>query len=122
VNRHFRATRPDALWVTDLTYVPTRSGLAYVCFIVDAFSQRIVGWRAASNMKTEMVLDALKMARVSRGGHRPVGLVTHSHAGSQGVSIAVTQRLIDEGIDPSVGSVGDAYDCPSRDDQRLVQE
>ncbi len=84
VNRHFKATRPDALWVTDLTYVPTRSGMAYVCFIVDAFSRRIVGWRVAANMKTEMVLDALEMARASRSGHRLVGVVTHSDAGSQG--------------------------------------
>jgi len=73
VNRHFTATRPDALWVTDLTYVATRSGMAYVCFIVDAFSRRIVGWRAASNMKTGMVLDALEMARAARGGHRLIG-------------------------------------------------
>ncbi len=56
--------------------------MAYVCFIVDPFSRRIVGWRAASNMKTEMVLDALEMARASRGGHRLVGLVIHSDAGS----------------------------------------
>ncbi len=83
VNRLFRADRPDALWVTDLTYVPTRSGMAYVCFIVDAFSRRIVGWRAASHMRTDMVLDALEMARRSRGGRRLVGLVTHSDAGSQ---------------------------------------
>jgi putative transposase len=82
VNRHFKADRPDALWVTDLTYVPTRSGMAYVCFIVDAFSRRIVGWRVAANMKTEMVLDALEMARTSRGGHRLIGLVAHSDAGS----------------------------------------
>ena len=84
VNRLFTAKRPDALWVTDLTYVPTRSEMAYVCFIVDAFSRRIVGWRVAANMKTEMVLDALEMARTSRGGHRLIGLVTHSDAGSQG--------------------------------------
>ena len=84
VNRHFTADRPDALWVTDLTYVPTRSGMAYVCFIVDAFSRRIVGWRVAANMKTAMVLDALEMARATRGGHRLVGLVAHSDAGSQG--------------------------------------
>jgi putative transposase len=84
VNRVFTADRPDALWVTDLTYVPTRSGMAYVCFIVDAFSRRIVGWRVAANMKTAMVLDALEMARACRGGHRLVGLVTHSDAGSQG--------------------------------------
>ncbi len=82
VNRNFTADRPDALWVTDLTYVPTRSGMAYVCFIVDAFSRLIVGWRVASNMRTDMVLDALEMARRSRGSRRLVGLVTHSDAGS----------------------------------------
>ena len=81
VKRNFTAERPDALWVTDLTYVPTRSGMAYVCFIVDAFSRRIVGWRVAANMRTEMVLDALEMARRSRGGRRLVGLVAHSDAG-----------------------------------------
>jgi len=80
VNRHFKATRPDALWVTDLTYVATRSGTAYVRVIVDAFSRRIVGWRAAANMKTEMVLDALEMARACRGGHRLIGLVTPARA------------------------------------------
>ena len=83
VDRNFCADRPDALWVTDLTYVPTRSGMAYVCFIVDAFSRRIVGWRVASHMRTDMVLEALEMARRSRGSTRLVGLVTHSDAGSQ---------------------------------------
>ena len=93
VNRDFTADRPDALWVTDLTYVPTRAGMAYVCFIVDAFSRRIVGWRVASNMKTEMVLDALEMARRSRGNRRLVGLVTHSDACSQFTSVRFTERL-----------------------------
>ena len=83
VDRNFTASAPNRLWVTDLTYVPTRSGMAYVCFIVDAFSRRIVGWRVASNMKTDMVLDALEMARLSRGARRLVGLITHSDAGSQ---------------------------------------
>jgi transposase InsO family protein len=83
VDRDFTADRPDALWVTDLTYVPTRSGMAYVCFIVDAFSRRIVGWRVASHMRTAMVLDALEMARWSRGTQLE-GLVCHSDAGSQG--------------------------------------
>jgi putative transposase len=84
VKRHFKASAPNQLWVTDLTYVPTRSGMAYVCFIVDAYSRRIVGWRVASNMKTEMVLDALEMARVGRGARRLVGLIAHSDAGSLG--------------------------------------
>ena len=110
VKRHFQAERPDALWVTDLTYVPTRSGMAYVCFIVDAFSRRIVGWRVAANMKTEMVLDALEMARISRGAHRLVGLVTHSDAGSQFTSVRFTERLEEIGARPSIGTVADSYD------------
>jgi putative transposase len=110
VNRDFTADRPDALWVTDLTYVPTRSGIAYVCFIVDAFSRRIVGWRVAANMKTEMVLDALEMARRSRGGRRLVGLVTHSDAGSQFTSVRFTERLEEIGARPSIGTVADSFD------------
>ncbi len=110
VNRNFTADRPDALWVTDLTYVPTRSGMAYVCFIVDAFSRRIVGWRVASNMKTAMVLDALEMARRSRGATRFVGLVAHSDAGSQFTSVRFTERLDEIGARPSIGTVADSYD------------
>jgi putative transposase len=110
VNRNFTAQRPDALWVTDLTYVPTRSGMAYVCFIVDAFSRRIVGWRVASNMRTDMVLDALEMARRSRGGGRLVGLVTHADAGSQFTSVRFTERLEEIGARPSIGTVADSYD------------
>ncbi|MCB0921776.1 MAG: IS3 family transposase [Actinobacteria bacterium] len=110
VNRNFTADRPDALWVTDLTYVPTRSGMAYVCFIVDAFSRRIVGWRVASHMRTEMVLDALEMARRSRGNRRLVGLVTHADAGSQFTSVRFTERLDEIGARPSIGTVADSYD------------
>ena len=110
VNRHFKADRPDALWVTDLTGVPTRSGMAYVCFIVDVFSRRIVGWRVAANMKTAMVLDALEMARATRGGHRLIGLVAHSDAGSQFTSVRFTERLEEIGARPSIGTVADSYD------------
>jgi len=67
VNRDFTATGPNQLWVTDLTFVPTWAAIAYVCFIVDAFSRMIVGWRVASHMRTQMVLDAVEMARWSRG-------------------------------------------------------
>ncbi|MEZ5378329.1 MAG: IS3 family transposase [Acidimicrobiales bacterium] len=110
VNRNFKANAPNQLWVTDLTYVPTRTGMAYVCFIVDAFSRRIVGWRVASHMRTSMVLDALEMARISRGGHRLVGLVTHSDAGSQFTSVRFTERLDEIGARPSIGTVADSYD------------
>jgi putative transposase len=109
VGRNFTADRPNALWVTDLTYVATWSGVAYVCFIVDAFSRMIVGWRVAANMRTEMVLDALEMARWSRGT-RLEGLVAHSDAGSQFTSIRYGEHLAELGALPSVGSVGDSYD------------
>ncbi len=109
VKRNFAAGRPNALWVTDLTYVPTRGGMAYVCFIVDAFSRMIVGWTVASHMRTDMVLDALEMARRSRGAARLVGLVTHSDAGSQGefTSVRFTERLEEIGVRPSIGTVAD---------------
>jgi putative transposase len=110
VDRVFTAAAPNRLWVTDLTYVPTRSGMAYVCFIVDAFSRRIVGWRVATHMRTEMVLDALEMARRSRAVHRFVGLVAHSDAGSQFTSVRFTERLDEIGARPSIGTVADSYD------------
>lgn len=110
VERDFTADRPNRLWVTDLTYVSTWSGVAYVCFIIDAFSRQIVGWRVASNMRTQMVLDALEMARFARGT-RLEGLVAHSDAGSQFTSIRYGERLDEIGAVPSIGSVGDSYDC-----------
>ena len=83
VRRDFTAAAPNRLWVTDLTVVPTRTGAAYVCLIVDAFSRRIVGWRVAAHMRTSMVLDALEMARRSRGAQLE-GLAVHSDASTQG--------------------------------------
>lgn len=109
VDRHFVASRPNQLWVTDLTYVATWSGMAYVCFITDVFSRMIVGWRVAAHMRTEMVLDALEMARWSRGT-RLEGLVAHSDAGSQFTSIRYGERLAELGAVPAVGSVGDSFD------------
>jgi putative transposase len=109
VNRRFTASAPNQLWTMDLTYVATWSGVAYVCFITDAFSRMIVGWRVAANMRTEMVLDALEMARWSRGT-RLEGLVAHSDAGSQFTSIRYGERLAELGAIPSIGSVGDSYD------------
>jgi putative transposase len=109
VDRQFVAKAPNQLWVTDLTYVPTWSGVANVCFIVDAFSRMIVGWRCASTMRTEMVLDALEMARFSRGT-RLEGLVCHSDAGSQFTSLRYGERLAEIGAVPSIGSIGDSYD------------
>jgi putative transposase len=109
VGRDFTAIAPNRLWVTDLTYVPTWAGIAYVCFIIDAFSRMIVGWRCAAHMRTDMVLDALEMARWGRGGHHEQ-LRCHSDAGSQFTSIRYGERLAEIGATPSVGTVGDSYD------------
>ena len=110
VDRRFMASRPNQLWVTDLTYMPTWAGVAYVGFIVDVFSRTIVGWRAAANMRTDMVLDALEMARWSRGTKLP-GLVCHSDAGSQFTAVRFGERLAELGARPSIRSVGDWSDC-----------
>jgi transposase InsO family protein len=110
VNRQFRAERPDMLWLSDFTYVPTWNGFVYVAFIIDAFARRIVGWRVSRTADAGFVLDALEQALHQR---RPVGksgLVHHSDRGSQYVSIKYTERLLQAGIEPSVGSVGDSYD------------
>ena len=109
VNRHFRAPHPNALWVSDFTYVATWQGFVYVAFVIDVFARRIVGWRASRTAHADFVLDALEQALHDR---RPVqgGLVHHSDRGGQYLSIRYTERLIGAGIEPSVGSVGDSYD------------
>ena len=113
VDRRFYASAPNRLWVADFTYVPTWMGFVYVAFVIDAYSRRILGWRAARSMTTDLVLDAIEHAfftRAQDGTTSLRGLIAHSDAGSQYTSVAFTQRLIDEGVDPSVGSVGDALD------------
>lgn len=89
--------------------MPTWAGVAYVCFIVDAYSRMIVGWRVAPHMRTDMVLDALEMARWQRGTQLS-GLIAHSDAGSQFTSVRYGERLAEIGATPSIGSIGDSYD------------
>jgi putative transposase len=113
VQRQFNRPAPDRLWVADFTYVPTWSGMVYVAFVIDAYSRQILGWRAATTMRTALVLDALEQALWARrqsGRDSLAGLVHHHDAGSQYTSIAFTERLAAAGAQPSVGSVGDAYD------------
>jgi putative transposase len=113
VDRDFSASEPNRLWVADFTYVMTWSAVVYVAFVIDAFSRRIVGWKADTTMKTSLVLDTLEMALWSRDRDGiPVGegMIHHNDAGSQYTSFAFTQRLIEAGVDASVGSVGDGYD------------
>ena len=111
LKRNFTATRPDRSWVADFTYCSTWSGIVYVAFVVDVFSRRIVGWKAARTMAASLVIDALNMAAWTRRGVDIHGVVCHSDAGSQYTSIAYTDRLVEIGAAPSIGTVGDSFDC-----------
>ena len=112
VKRDFSAERPNLLWLVDFTYVPSWSGMAFTAFVHDAFSRRIVGWRTAASMPTELPLDALEMALWTRStaGQDVTGLVHHSDAGSQYTAIRYSDRLLDAGAVASIGTVGDSYD------------
>jgi transposase InsO family protein len=110
VNRTFTVSRPNALWVADLTYVATWRGLIYVAFVIDAFARRIVGWRVSSSLRSDIALDALEQALYDREIDDSEQLIHHSDRGVQYVSIRYTERLAEAGIEPSVGSVGDSYD------------
>lgn len=110
VNRQFMAPRPNALWVSDFTYVATWAGFVYVAFVIDAFARRIVGWRVSRTAHAGFVLDALEQALHERRPVRGGGLVHHSDRGVQYLSIKYTERLAEAGIEPSVGSIGDSYD------------
>ena len=110
VDRHFTATRPNQLWVADFSYVATWRGFVYVAFVIDVFARRIVGWRVSSSLRTDFVLDALDQAIYERCGEDLGDLIHHSDRGSQYLAMRYTDRLTDAGIEPSVGSRGDAYD------------
>jgi putative transposase len=107
VERRFAASRPDQLWVADITYIPTGAGFLYLAIVLDVFSRKVVGWAMATNLRTALVLEALEMAS---GQRRPQGVVHHSDQGCQYTSIAFGERCAQLGVRPSMGSVGDAYD------------
>ncbi len=110
VKRDFSAQRPDTLWLADFTYLRCWQGVVFFSFVIDAFSRRIVGWQFASHMRTDLVLDALRMALTRRQHGADVELIHHSDAGSQYTSFAFNQVLDDHGVLASIGSVGDALD------------
>ena len=107
VNRQFRVTAPNQLWVADITYIGTGAGFLFLAVVLDAWSRRVVGWAMASHLRTELVLDALDMALRSRCPRR---VIHHSDHGCQYTSIAFGLRCREAGVQPSMGSVGDAYD------------
>jgi putative transposase len=108
VERNFTTEAPDLLWVADITYIPTWSGFLYLAVVLDAYCRRIIGWSMATTLATQLVLDALNMALATR---RPNGVIHHSDQGSQYTSMEFGHRCRDTGVRPSMGSVGDAYDC-----------
>ena len=110
VNRRFVAEQPNQLWLSDFTYVSTWRGFVYVALVIDAFSRRIVGWRATTRPNTDLVLDALEQAVWARRSKTGPGLIHHSDRGVQYTSIRYTERLGESKMRPSVGSVGDSYD------------
>jgi transposase InsO family protein len=110
VERNFSAEAPNRLWVGDFTYLRSWAGALFFSFVIDAFSRKVVGWQLASHMRTDLVLDALRMALGQREPGADFALVAHTDRGSQYTSADYTQELDDHGVLASVGSVGDAYD------------
>lgn len=114
LNRDFTAAAPNRTWVMDFTYVRTWAGFTYTAFIVDVYAQKIVAWHCATSKDVELVMTPMRMATWQRQREgRPVlpgELIGHADAGSQYTSIRFTEHLDLEGIRPSIGSVGDAYD------------
>jgi len=110
VKRNFTAAAPRRLWVADITYVATWSGFAYVAFVTDVYSRRIVGWNVVATLRADILpLEALNMAAFGAGGHLD-GLVHHADHGSNYLSVLYTDRIIELGAVPSTGTVGDSYD------------
>jgi putative transposase len=107
VDRDFTVEAPNQLWVADITYVPTWVGFLYLAVVLDAYSRRIVGWAMATHLRTELVVDALNMAL---GQRKPEGVIHHSDHGTQYTSVAFGLRCRETGVQPSMGTVGDAYD------------
>lgn len=110
VRRDFSAPAPNRLWVADLTYVKTHAGFVYVAFVLDVFSRYVVGWQVSTSLKSDLALDALEMAIHSRGVGERGQLINHHDRGVQYVSFRYSRRLVEAGIEASVGSKGGSYD------------
>lgn len=113
VDRHFYAAAPNRLWVADFTYCRTVGGWAYTAFVIDVFARKIVGWKVAAEMTSDLVTTAIDNAIDNRkrcGTTAFDDVIHHSDAGSQYTALAFGQRLAAAGIAASIGSIGDSYD------------
>jgi putative transposase len=108
LNRRFAAERPDAVWVADITYIPTYESWLFLACVMDLYSRKIVGWSMRQDLTSGLVVDAVSMAIARR--HPDPGLIHHTDRGSQYTSIAMGRTLRDARILPSMGSVGDPWD------------
>jgi putative transposase len=114
VKRRFGASRPNELFVADFTYVPLSTGVfAYTAFVIDAYAGTIVGWDCSTSKVTVFVERAIRQAATTRrrqGYPLPGNTIHHSDAGSQYTSVHFGETLALEGMRPSIGTVGDAFD------------
>lgn len=112
VERKFRVEAPNRLLVADFTYVPVGGRFAYTAFVIDAYAGTIVGWQVGPRHTADLVGAALNDALETRHrqGHPITDGIHHSDAGSEYTSLALTERIAEAGLAPSIGSVGDAYD------------
>lgn len=108
LDRHFTSTKPNAAWVTDITYIPTGTGWLYLALVADLFSRRIVGWSMDITMTSRLVVDALTMA-VGRREVTP-GLIVHSDRGSQYCSEHYQRELAQHGLVPSMSRRANCWD------------
>ena len=107
VQRQFKATRANQLWVADITYIPTKEGFLFLAVVLDVWSRKIVGWGMSSRLTTTVVLEAFAMAVNQR---QPSDVIHHSDQGCQYTSLEFGKRCREAGVRPSMGSVGDCYD------------
>ena len=113
MQRDFRSSRPNQLWVADISYLRSWEGLVFFAFVLDAYSRMIVGWQLAGHMRTDLVLDALRMALGERGPGADVELIHHSDRGSQYTSIDYSQTLDGHGVLASVDRSATPTTTPS---------
>ena len=108
MKRNFAAAAPNKIWTADITYIHTWEGFLYMAFILDVYSRRVVGWSMATHLRTELVVDALEMARWRR--NPDVGLIHHTNRGVQYTALSFGKRLEEAGIVASMSRVGSALD------------
>jgi len=108
LNRSFKIDRPDIVWVSDITYIPTKEGWLYLCIVLDLYSRKVVGWSMNNNMKTELAIKALQMAIINRKPDEKI--IFHSDRGVQYTSNSFREILLKNRIIQSMSRSGNCWD------------